>query len=71
MKLNVANWERVVRVVGGAALLVLALTAFGGAFAVIAGILGGVFLVTGLVGYCPLWQVFKINTRKDSTSIAG
>jgi hypothetical protein len=71
VKLNVANWERIVRIAGGALLLILAFTAFGGIGAVIAGILGGVFLVTGLVGYCPLWQVFKINTRKDSTPIAS
>ncbi len=71
MKLNVANWERIARVVGGALLLVLAFTAFGGVFAVIAGILGGVFLVTGIVGYCPLWQLFRIDTRKDDTVAAG
>jgi hypothetical protein len=71
VKLNVANWERTVRVVGGALLLILAFTAFGGAVAVIAGILGGVFLVTGIVGYCPLWQLFKVNTRRDTTSLTG
>jgi hypothetical protein len=71
VKLNVANWERIARVVGGAILLVLAFTVFGGIGAVIAGILGGVFLVTGIVGYCPLWQLFKVDTRRDTTSVTG
>jgi len=71
VKLNVGNWERIVRVVGGALLLILAFATFSGVGAIIAGVLGGVFLVTGLVGYCPLWQLFKVNTRRDTTSVVG
>lgn len=28
------------------------------------GLFGLIFLVTGIAGYCPLWQVFGIKTRK-------
>ena len=27
-------------------------------------ILGGVFLVTGLIGFCPLYAMFKFSSRK-------
>jgi hypothetical protein len=68
MSMNEASWDRIARVVGGALLLILAFTAFGGAWAVVAGVLGGVFLVTGLVGWCPLYSVFRVATRKDQSA---
>jgi hypothetical protein len=70
MSMNEASWDRVMRVIGGSVLLILAFATFGGAAAVIAGILGGVFLVTGLVGWCPLYAVFKLRTRRDETPIS-
>lgn len=59
MKMNVANWERGIRVV-------LGLTAVGIALAGINpwGWLGSIFVVTGAVGYCPIWHACKIDTRK-------
>ncbi len=68
MSMNEASWDRIARVVGGALLLILAFTAFGGAWAVIAGVLGGVFLVTGLVGWCPLYSLFKVRTNQDQSA---
>lgn len=68
MSMNEASWDRIARVVGGALLLILAFTAFGGAWAVVAGVLGGVFLVTGLVGWCPLYSVFRVSTRQDRSA---
>lgn len=34
----------------------------------LAGALGLLLIVTGGVGYCPLWHVLKFNTCKSNTS---
>jgi hypothetical protein len=58
MKLNVGIIERVVRVMGGASLLV---------FAYMAGqplaYLGAIPLITGLVGFCPAYRIFNFSTK--------
>jgi hypothetical protein len=61
MKTNVATWERVVRVLLGAGLVVggviafVATEAFGyRAFAIAGVVLGLDFIVTGAIGFCPL-----------------
>jgi len=67
MSANEASWDRIARVVIGAVLLFLGFgSTIGGALGVIVGIAGVVLVVTGLVGFCPLYTVFKINTNKES-----
>jgi hypothetical protein len=65
MQVNEAVWDRVIRVVAGLVLLYLG---WGG---VVAGTLGTVFkwlgflpLLTGIIGYCPAYTLFKFNTKK-------
>lgn len=63
MTCNVGGIERPVRIVAG--FLLIGAGAFAGLPAVgtgIALILGGVMLVTGAIGYCPLSALFGINT---------
>ncbi|GAB2579076.1 YgaP family membrane protein [Nitrincola alkalisediminis] len=60
MKLNVGGIDRILRIVIGAA-LVLA-TLFGAL--PIWGWIGIVPLLTGLVGYCPLYPLLGICTKK-------
>lgn len=62
---NEAGWDRILRVLAGILLLALG---FGG---VVAGTLGLIFkvigsllLVTGLVGYCPVYSLLKVRTKK-------
>jgi len=62
MKLNVGGVERLIRIALGVALLALAFFANIGVWVYVAGIVGVVALVTGLVGYCPAWALFGINT---------
>jgi len=66
MKTNESNLDRVIRVIIGAVLLVLG---WGG---IVAGgwglafkILGFIPLITGLVGFCPLYAIFKTSTKKS------
>jgi fatty acid desaturase len=65
LKLNEGPVDRIIRVVAGIALLVLGFTGLAaGAWMWIAYILGAILLVTGIVGFCPLYALFKISTAK-------
>jgi len=64
MKVNEAGWDRIIRVVIGLVLLYLG---WGG---IVAGSLGLVFkilgfipLLTGLIGWCPLYTLLKVSTK--------
>lgn len=69
MKKNMGNIDRIVRVVLAA---VLAGLYFGGVVTGTLGIilvsLGGVFLATSIVGFCPLYAPFGIKTCSTSQS---
>lgn len=58
MKLNVGSIDRTLRIVGGLALIGLAATGTVGAW----GWIGVVPLLTGLVGFCPVYPLLGINT---------
>ncbi len=66
IKVNESSWDRIIRVVAGAVLEVLA---WGGVvlgvLGVILGILGAILIVTGLVGFCPLYTLFGFRTNKS------
>jgi hypothetical protein len=58
---NEANWDRIGRVVLALVLFVagLSMGGFGGVLAIVFGV---VFLVTGIVGFCPLYRLFGMST---------
>lgn len=58
MKKNEAGWDRIFRIVVGIGLL--SLTVVGPR--TLLGLLGIVPLVTGVVGFCPLYRVFGFST---------
>lgn len=63
MTCNVGGIEKPIRIVGGLALI--GVGALGGFPAIGMGIaltVGVVFLVTGVIGYCPLTSLLGINT---------
>jgi hypothetical protein len=65
MKLNESNVDRIIRVVVGIVLLFLGFGgALSGATAVIADLIGVVLLLTGVVGFCPLYAMLKLSTLK-------
>lgn len=62
------NIDRVIRIT--IALVVGALIAtqtLAGTWAIVAGVVGAIFILTGLFGTCPLYSLFGMNTcpRKD------
>jgi len=72
MSHNVGGIERGIRVAIGLILLGIAFFhVLTGAFGVIAYVVGGVALLTGLVGYCPAWTVCGINTCEVKEAKAG
>ena len=64
MKLNESNVDRIIRAVAGVVLLYLG---FGGVLAgglgIVADVVGLVLLVTGAIGFCPLYAMIKFSTR--------
>lgn len=65
MKINESTTDRVIRVVAGLLLLVLGWGGFvTGTAGLIFKILGFIPLLTGLIGFCPLYTLFKFRTNK-------
>ena len=64
MKLNEGMIDRGVRLVAGAVLLVVGLVLVKGTIGIVIDVLGAILLVTGVVGFCPLYTLFGINTSK-------
>lgn len=63
MKTNESSMDRGIRAVLGIALIVAALaTGQTGAVKIAVGAVGGIALLTGLVGVCPLYALLGINT---------
>lgn len=65
MKTNESSIDRVIRVILGVVLLVLGWgNLVPGTLGLVFKILGFVPLLTGLVGFCPLYSIFKFKTSK-------
>ncbi len=64
MKVNEATWDRVLRVIVGLFLLSLLFWVEGNSK--YWGLIGLLPLITGLVGYCPAYSLFKFSTRKET-----
>jgi uncharacterized membrane protein len=63
MKHNINKTERIIRVVVGSALIIGGIVVSGTAGIVMAGI-GLIPIATGLIGNCPVYSIFNINTCK-------
>ncbi len=63
---NMGVVDRVIRLLIAVAVVVLYLTGnLSGLAAIVLGILALAFLLTSLVGFCPLYAPFRISTRKQ------
>ena len=71
MKINMGPADRIIRLVLAAVIAVLYLTKqISGTLAVILGILAVVFIVTSLVGFCPLYCPLRLSTTKKKKTAA-
>jgi len=65
MKINEGKTDRIIRVIVGIVLLALGLFGVVGGWLMWAAyIVGAILVITGIVGFCPLYAIFKINTNK-------
>ena len=65
MKLNEGRTDRIIRIVLGIVLLVLGIAVIAtGWLEWIVVALGAILLITGIVGFCPLYALLKLNTNK-------
>lgn len=64
IKINQANWDRIVRIVLGIAILYLGWAGVvTGGWGVFLKIFGFIPLLTGLIGWCPLYSLLKVGTK--------
>ena len=67
MSKNMGTIDRIIRFVFALAVAVLYFTGvLSGTLAIILGILAGVFLLTSILGFCPLYVPFKLSTVNKS-----
>jgi len=65
MKFNVANFDRILRISAFALVLVLfILGKLTAPYSYILLVVGSVLLITGLVGFCPLYKLLGVSTCK-------
>jgi hypothetical protein len=63
MNANVGTTDKVIRFIIAAAAAALILTnTLTGTWAIVAGVAGGIMLITGLTGFCGLYKVFGMST---------
>ena len=65
MKLNESMIDRVVRAVAGVVLLYLGLgSVLSGTMGIVADIVGVILIATAAIGFCPIYYILKISTKK-------
>ena len=65
MSCNVGSADKVVRILVAVALAAVALTTdLGSTLTIVAWVAAGIALLTGLVGFCPLYRVLGVSTCK-------
>lgn len=65
MKINEGKTDRTIRIILGIVFLGLALTVLSGTIRTILSIVGVVSLITGLSGFCLLYELLGINTNRN------
>lgn len=67
MKKNMGSADRIIRAVVALVVLYLIVSdVVTGVWAIVLGILAGVFLLTGFVGFCPAYLPFGLSSRRKT-----
>ena len=68
MKKNMGSADRIIRIVAAIVVAVLYFTGtVTGTLGIVLLVLGGIFVLTSLVGFCPLYTLFGINSCKGKS----
>jgi len=69
MKNNMGAPDRIIRLIIGVVLAILALAKIvTGAGAVVLGIIAIILILTGIIGFCPLYVLLKMSTTKKPSA---
>lgn len=64
MKKNMGSADSIIRIIVAVVVAVLIIKGLiTGTVAIVAGIAAGIFVVTGVVGFCPLYTLFGLSTK--------
>ena len=63
---NVGSLDKIVRIVAGLVLVVIALLKLDGSATLIALAVGVVLIVTAVINFCPLYRILGLRTTKPS-----
>lgn len=65
---NMSNLDRIIRLIVAAAIAVLYFTGvITGTWAIVLGIIAVIFVITSLIGFCPLYRLLGISTSKKTS----
>jgi uncharacterized membrane protein len=65
MKTNENGIDRIIRGIAGVALLAVGLVFVKGTLGIVLAVVGAVLLVTGILGFCPIYALLHIGTKKS------
>lgn len=65
MKLNMGSLDRIIRKAITLVIVILLITGvLEGTLGIILGVVAIIFFVTSLIGFCPLYVIFGVSTKK-------
>lgn len=64
MKTNMGAADRIIRFIVGVVFFIIAFLVLNGAWQILFWIIGGILILTAVVGICPLYIPFKFSTKK-------
>jgi hypothetical protein len=68
MNSNEASWDRIARVVIGIGLIGGGILGVTGVWGWVMAAIGLVLLVTGLIGWCPIYSILRTGTKTETPS---
>jgi hypothetical protein len=72
MKKNMGTIDRVIRIIIAVVIAAIYFSGYiSGTVAIVLGVIAVIFLLTSLAGFCPIYTVTGLSTRKEKQSIEG
>jgi hypothetical protein len=68
---NEGTVDRAIRIIAGLGLGIAVFTLLTGVWQIVVAVVAAILLVTGLVGFCPLYSLLRISTRGRAVSTAA